>query len=65
MLDLRLPTGAFFLLVGLILLAMAWFAPAARASLTESNVNLYCGLTMVAFGGFMLGLAARGRAGRS
>jgi uncharacterized membrane protein len=57
MLDLRVPTGFFFSIVGLILLAMGVFAPSERAALTDSNVNLYCGLVMLAFGLFMLGLS--------
>ncbi len=61
MLDLRIPTGAFFALIGVILLAMSFLAPDARAALTEANVNLYCGSAMLAFGGLMLGLAWRGR----
>jgi hypothetical protein len=59
MLDLRVPTGSFFTLVGVILLLMAVFEPDARAALTDANVNLYCGLAMVAFGGFLLLLAWR------
>ena len=61
MLDLRIPTGLFFGIVGLILLAMGIFFPSERAALTETNVNLYCGLVMLAFGGFMLALAKFGR----
>ena len=57
MLDLRVPTGFFFSIVGLILVAMGVFAPSERAALTDSNVNLYCGLVMVAFGIIMLGLS--------
>jgi sulfite exporter TauE/SafE len=57
MLDLRVPTGFFFAIVGLILLAMGVFAPTERAALTDSNVNLYCGLFMLAFGLIMLGLS--------
>src|SRR5437667_213629 len=41
MLDLRIPTGAFFSIIGAILLAMGVFFPGERAPLTESNVNLY------------------------
>ena len=37
------------------------FAPGERAQLTETNVNLYCGVVMLAFGGFMLALAWRGK----
>jgi uncharacterized membrane protein len=57
MLDLRVPTGLFFAIVGLILLAMGVFAPSERAALTDSNVNLYCGLVMLAFGLILLGLS--------
>ena len=56
MLDLRLPTGWFFALCGVILLAMGLLSP-DRAALTDANVNLYGGLFMVAFGGIMLLLA--------
>jgi len=60
MLDLRVPTGWFFALIGLILITLGVFFPSERAALTESNVNLYCGLVMLAFGGFMLALARLG-----
>ena len=63
MLDLRVPTGCFFALVGVILLAMAFLDPGAHAALTDANVNLYCGLTMLAFGAVMLLLAWRGSGG--
>jgi hypothetical protein len=65
MLDLRYPTGAFFAAVGLILLALGLFDPSERAALTEANVNLYCGLVMLAFGAGMLGLARLGARRRS
>jgi uncharacterized membrane protein len=60
MLDLRIPTGFFFSLVGLILIGMGLLSPAERAALTEANVNLYCGLIMLAFGAVMLALAKFG-----
>ena len=56
MLDLRVPTGFFFTVVGLILVVMGVFLPSEKAALTDSNVNLYCGLVMLAFGLFMLAL---------
>jgi hypothetical protein len=62
MLDLRVPSGSFFTLLGLILLAMGVFAPNERAALTEANVNLYCGLVMLVFGLFLLLLARRAAA---
>jgi hypothetical protein len=58
MLDLRLPTGWFFTLAGVILLALGMWSP-ERAALTDANVNLYGGLFMVAFGLFLLTLAWR------
>jgi len=60
MFDLRVPTGLFFAILGLILLAMGIFTPSERAALTETNVNLYCGLVMLAFGCGMLALVRRG-----
>jgi uncharacterized membrane protein len=63
MLDLRIPTGFFFAIVGIILLGMGIALPSERASLTEANVNLYCGLVMLAFGAGMLALAKFGRSG--
>ena len=63
MLDLRVPSGWFFTLLGLILLGMGVFAPDTRAALTDANVNLYSGIAMLVFGLFLLGLAWR--AGRS
>lgn len=49
----------FFTLLGLILVAMGIYAPNHRAALTETNVNLYCGLAMLVFGVFMLALSRR------
>jgi predicted phage tail protein len=57
MLDLRIPTGWFFAIIGIILIGMGLVAPGERAALTEANVNLYCGAVMFAFGGVMLALA--------
>jgi uncharacterized membrane protein HdeD (DUF308 family) len=59
MLDLRVPSGCFFTLLGIILLGMGLFAPDTRAALTEANVNLYCGVAMLAFGAFLLVMAWR------
>ncbi len=57
--DLRLPSGLFFTLLGLILVGMGVLAPETRAALTEANVNLYSGIVMLAFGVLMLLLAKR------
>ena len=59
MLDLRVPSGWFFTLLGLILLGMGIFAPETRAALSDANVNLYSGLAMLVFGLFMLLMAWR------
>ena len=59
MMDLRLPSGLFFTLPGLILVGMGVFAPETRAALTDANVNLYSGLGMLAFGAFLLIMAKR------
>jgi hypothetical protein len=60
MLDLRVPSGWFFAILGVILLGMGVFAPDLRADLTEANVNLYCGIGMLAFGCLLLLMARRG-----
>jgi hypothetical protein len=57
--DLRVPSGWFFTLVGLILIGMGVFAPETRAALTTANVNLYSGISMLVFGLFLLLLAWR------
>lgn len=56
--DLRIPIGLFFSAVGVILLIAA-LAFDFRAPLTSINVNLYCGVCMLVFGGLMLWLARR------
>ena len=58
--DLRVSTGWFFALLGVILSALGVLSPGMRAPLTDLNVNLYCGIVMIAFGGVML-LFARKR----
>jgi uncharacterized membrane protein HdeD (DUF308 family) len=57
MMDLRVPSGWFFVLLGAILLGMGILAPETRAALTTANVNLYCGAAMFVFGAFLLILA--------
>ena len=58
--DLRASSGLFFTLLGAILLALGIFSPDLRARLTEVNVNLYSGASMLAFGALLLLLARRG-----
>jgi hypothetical protein len=59
MFDLRIPSGIFFALLGLILVSMGVFSPETRAALTTANVNLYSGVLMLLFGGFLLWLSKR------
>jgi hypothetical protein len=51
--DLRIPSGWFFLLLGAILIVVS-FAGTPKAPLTEANVDLYAGGAMALFGGLML-----------
>ena len=60
MLDLRLPSGLFFAITGIILLVAGVIDP-TRAALTDANVNLYAGAVMTAFGLILLLLARRSR----
>lgn len=59
MLDLRLPSGIFFAITG-ILLIVDGVADSSRAPMTTANVNLYVGAIMTAFGLILLLLARRG-----
>lgn len=62
-LDIRLPMGWLFLLLGLILVVYGWQADPAiyvRHSLGQ-NVNVAWGAAFAAFGGTMLWLARRAR----
>jgi len=56
--DLRTPIGLFFTLAGVIL-AVTGVATENRAPLETANVNLYCGVSILIFGGVMLWLARR------
>ena len=56
--DLRIPIGLFFTLAGLTL-AVTGAVSGNRAPLVTANVNLYCGVSMLVFGGVMLWLARR------
>ena len=61
MLDLRLPSGLFFVLTGAIVGGAGLLAPGNQAPLQQANVNLYSGAVMLVFGGFLLALARRAR----
>ena len=56
--DLRIPIGLFFTLAGVIL-AVTGVVTQNRAPLETANVNLYCGVSILVFGGVMLWLARR------
>ena len=57
--DLRTPIGIFFTLVGL-LVGITGIAAGYRAPLQSGDINLYCGISILVFGGVMLWLARRG-----
>ena len=58
--DLRRPIGFLFGLLGLILLLYGLISPEVRAPLdADTNVNLWCGLILVVFGGCLLWLSFR------
>ena len=60
--DLRRPTGLLFGLLGLILSTYALLNPDVRAPLDPAtNVNLWCGLTLLVFGGCLLWLSYRAK----
>jgi hypothetical protein len=60
-LDLRLPIGLLFLLLGVLLLLYGAVSdPALYQASLGVNVNVWWGLVMAAFGGLMLGLSWRG-----
>jgi hypothetical protein len=56
--DLRIPSGWFFLLLGAILIVVG-LVMSPTAPLTDANVNLYTGAVMALFGGAMLWLAKK------
>jgi hypothetical protein len=56
--DLRIPIGLFFSIVG-VLLVFVGLVFDYRAPLTDVNVNLYSGISMLVFGSVMLWLARR------
>jgi hypothetical protein len=61
MLDLRIPSGLFFVLTGALVGGAGLFAPGNQAPLQQTNVNLYSGIAMLVFGGILLLLARRAR----
>ncbi len=61
MLDLRLPSGLFFVLTGAMLTGVGLLASGDQAPLQQANVNLFAGVVMLVFGGLLLLLARRAR----
>jgi uncharacterized membrane protein HdeD (DUF308 family) len=60
--DLRRPTGFLFTVLGLILLLYGLISPSVRAPMeADVNVNLWCGLTLLIFGGCLLWLSYRAK----
>jgi hypothetical protein len=58
--DIRVPVGLMFALVGLLLVGLGCFGDAAMYHISLGvNINLWWGLVMTAFGGLMLWLARR------
>ena len=60
--DLRIPSGLFFLLAGVIVALIGVLSPGTRAPLADHTVNVYSGLAMLLFGAILLLLARRARA---
>jgi hypothetical protein len=56
--DLRIPSGWFFLLLGAILITVGLTVSPA-APLMDVNVNIYAGAAMALFGGILLWLARK------
>ncbi len=59
MLDLRIPSGYFFAIIGIVLMGLGILFPDERAQLTPLNINLYAGGVMLLFGAILLLLARR------
>lgn len=61
-LDIRVPIGLLFTIVGALLASYGWFGDAAlHARSLGINMNLWWGLVLLSFGGVMLLLARRAR----
>jgi hypothetical protein len=61
--DLRLPMGAMFVLLALVLVGYGLLEPGAEAPLTHTNVNLYWGILLLVFGALMFALGWRAQRG--
>ena len=58
-LDIRLPLGALFALIGALLVVQGLFGGGPTVQTAGINIDLWWGLGMAAFGGLMLALARR------
>jgi len=60
--DIRAPIGGLFTVLGVMLAGYGLFSPAGgtASSPSDTNVNLWWGLTMLAFGVIMLVMSRRG-----
>jgi hypothetical protein len=60
--DLRLPLGALFIAIGLVMVIFGLTSdPALYERSLGINVNLWWGLVQIAFGALMLGFAVYAR----
>ena len=59
-LDIRLPMGALFTVIGLLLVLYGLFAQSATTTLS-ANIDLWWGLIMFIFGALLLALARASR----
>jgi len=62
--DIKLPIGLMFSILGLLLLVYGLITAGNQAMYEKSlhvNINLWIGLIMLVFGGIMLFLAYKGR----
>lgn len=60
--DLRRPTGFLFGILGVILLLYGLISPGVQAPLEPGvNINLWCGLMLLVFGGCLLWLSFRAK----
>jgi len=59
MLDLRIPSGLFFTIIGFILIATGILNPGLSARMADGAVNLWAGAGMLIFGAVLLTAARR------
>ena len=62
MIDLRLPIGLFFLVVGIVLTGFGLISPHDVPNLNQSiNIDLYWGVILLLFGGVMTVFGVKGQ----